>query len=70
MQSLKQLYRTGRGPSSSHTIGPQRAAELIKARCPQADAYRVTLYGSLALTGKGHGTDAVLKKLSPPSRAM
>lgn len=66
MQSLKQLYRTGRGPSSSHTIGPQRAAELIKARCPQADAYRVTLYGSLALTGKGHGTDAVLKKTFAP----
>ncbi len=66
MQSLKEIYKIGRGPSSSHTMGPERAAKLMRARHPEADAFRVTLYGSLALTGKGHGTDAVLKKTFEP----
>ena len=68
MQSLKELYKIGRGPSSSHTIGPERAAKLMKARCPAADAFAVTLYGSLALTGKGHNTDMVLKKTFAPAK--
>lgn len=68
MQSLKELYKIGRGPSSSHTIGPERAAKLMKARCPAADAFTVTLYGSLALTGKGHNTDMVLKKTFAPAK--
>jgi L-serine dehydratase len=66
MQSLKELYKIGRGPSSSHTIGPERAAKLIKGSYPQADKFVVTLYGSLALTGKGHGTDSVLVKTFAP----
>lgn len=57
MQSLKELYKIGRGPSSSHTIGPERAAKLMKARHKNADKFVVTLYGSLALTGRGHNTD-------------
>ena len=60
MQSLKELYKIGRGPSSSHTIGPERAAKLMKARCPAADAFAVTLYGSLALTGKGQDRKSVV----------
>ncbi len=67
MQSLKELYRIGRGPSSSHTIGPERAARIMKARYPAAEKFVITLYGSLALTGKGHGTDAVLKKTLEPA---
>ena len=60
MQSLRELYKIGRGPSSSHTMGPERAAYLALRRYPSADRFRVTLYGSLALTGKGHGTDRVI----------
>ena len=63
MQSLKELYKIGIGPSSSHTIGPEKIAEFIKAKYPNANKYKVILYGSLALTGRGHGTDAVLKKV-------
>lgn len=66
MQSLKELYKIGRGPSSSHTIGPERAATLMRSRWPQADKFTVTLYGSLAHTGKGHNTDLVLKKTFAP----
>lgn len=60
MQSLRELYRIGCGPSSSHTMGPQRAALDFRARCPDARAIRVTLYGSLAATGVGHLTDTAL----------
>ena len=56
MQSIKSVYKIGQGPSSSHTVGPYRAARLFSERYPDADAYRVTLYGSLAFTGEGHGT--------------
>ncbi|HEY9075711.1 MAG TPA: L-serine ammonia-lyase, iron-sulfur-dependent, subunit alpha [Anaerolineaceae bacterium] len=66
MESLKNLYRIGHGPSSSHTMGPRRAAEFFRAQQPQAAAYRVTLYGSLAATGRGHMTDKTLvEALSP-----
>ncbi len=66
MQSLRELYKIGRGPSSSHTIGPERAVKLIKERYPDADRLRVTLFGSLAMTGKGHGTDEVIIKTAAP----
>lgn len=66
MELLKELYKIGNGPSSSHTMGPKRAAEQFAARCPQADAYRVTLYGSLAATGKGHLTDAAIRSVLEP----
>lgn len=68
MQSLRELYKIGRGPSSSHTIGPERAVKLIKERYPDADGLRVTLFGSLAMTGKGHGTDEVIIKTAAPIR--
>ncbi|HBF95753.1 MAG TPA: serine dehydratase, partial [Porphyromonadaceae bacterium] len=66
MKSLKELYRIGNGPSSSHTMGPKKAAELFLERAPGAAKYVVTLYGSLAATGKGHLTDtAILNVLEP-----
>ena len=66
MESLSELYHIGHGPSSSHTMGPHRAAELFWKRYPKAVAFRVTLYGSLAATGKGHLTDAAIKKALHP----
>lgn len=57
MKTLKELYRIGSGPSSSHTMGPRTAAEKYLERHPEATRFRVTLYGSLAATGKGHLTD-------------
>lgn len=66
MYSIKEIYKIGYGPSSSHTMGPHRAAELFKSRTAAAASYRVTLYGSLAATGKGHLTDyAVEEGLKP-----
>ena len=64
MESLKEVYKIGRGPSSSHSMGPEWAARDFLKRFPQAEKFRVELYGSLALTGKGHLTDeAVLSAL-------
>jgi L-serine dehydratase len=57
MESIKNIYRIGLGPSSSHTMGPRTAAETFLRRHPDAASYAVTLYGSLAATGKGHLTD-------------
>ena len=66
MKSLKELYKIGKGPSSSHTMGPQRAAALFADKHPDAHRFEVSLYGSLAATGKGHMTDvAILEKLQP-----
>ena len=66
MQSLRELYKIGCGPSSSHTMGPKLAAEQFAERTVGAQAYRVTLYGSLAATGKGHLThSAILSVLEP-----
>ena len=62
MKSLRELYRIGRGPSSSHTMGPEHAALKFEGMYPNAAAFKVILYGSLARTGIGHGTDVVLKK--------
>ena len=65
MKSLKELYRIGKGPSSSHTIGPERACRVFLSENTSADSFTVILYGSLALTGEGHGTDAVIKSVLP-----
>ena len=62
MKSLKEIYRVGKGPSSSHTMGPQRAAKMFLERCGNAASYEVTLYGSLAATGKGHMTDVASRR--------
>ena len=66
MESLSELYKIGRGPSSSHTIGPERAVRIFLARNPSADHFAATLYGSLAKTGRGHGTDTVIQKTFSP----
>lgn len=66
MESLTELYKIGRGPSSSHTMGPERACKEFLARHAKLDFVKVILYGSLAKTGKGHGTDSVIKKTVSP----
>lgn len=60
MVTLKELFRIGFGPSSSHTMGPRKAAEIFSERFPDAARYDVTLFGSLAATGKGHMTDSAI----------
>lgn len=60
MKSLKELYRIGKGPSSSHTIGPERACKMFLSENPTAERYKVVLFGSLAKTGEGHGTSDVI----------
>jgi len=66
MQSIKQIFKIGYGPSSSHTIGPVRASNMFAKKNPDADNFRVTLYGSLAATGKGHHTDIAIEKAFHP----
>lgn len=61
MKSLRELYKIGRGPSSSHTMGPMRAAQIFLSEHRDAKSFRVTLYGSLAATGKGHMTDVAIR---------
>ncbi len=63
MQSLKELYKIGKGPSSSHTIGPEKICKFIKEKYLVDFYFKVTLFGSLALTGEGHGTDRVIKEV-------
>lgn len=64
MESIREIYKIGMGPSSSHTIGPNNAAKIFLEKHPESQRFRVTLYGSLAATGKGHMTDlAILKAL-------
>ena len=66
MKSIRDVFKIGRGPSSSHTMGPEKAAKIYRQEHPEAEAYRVKLYGSLSKTGKGHMTDRVLyETLSP-----
>ena len=62
MYSIREIYRIGRGPSSSHTMAPSSACEMIKNSFPEADGYRITLYGSLAKTGVGHRTDYAIRE--------
>ena len=66
MKSIRDLYKIGKGPSSSHTMGPARAAELFKSENPDAERYEVVLYGSLSKTGVGHGTDRVIRDVFAP----
>ena len=63
MKSLRHLYKIGNGPSSSHTMGPEYASHYFLRVAPDADSYKVILYGSLALTGKGHLTDVSIKEV-------
>ncbi len=65
MHSLQELYRIGKGPSSSHTIGPERACRLFLSENLEAERFVARLYGSLAKTGAGHGTDAVIQSVFP-----
>ncbi len=65
MKSLKELYRIGRGPSSSHTIGPENACRLFLSENLGADEFVVVLYESLAKTGEGHGTGRVIASVLP-----
>ena len=66
MKSIRDIYKIGKGPSSSHTMGPAKAAAQFREETPDANAYRIHLYGSLSKTGKGHGTDrALIETLSP-----
>ncbi len=67
MKSIRSIYKIGKGPSSSHTMGPERAAKLFKERYPNADRFQVTLYGSLSKTGVGHGTDRVIREVLSPA---
>lgn len=60
MESIKSIFRIGHGPSSSHTMGPKLAAEQFRTETLTAASYRVSLYGSLAATGKGHFTDKAI----------
>ena len=66
MKSIREIYKIGKGPSSSHTMGPERAAQYFKAKNPDADGFKVILYGSLSKTGVGHGTDRVLREVLAP----
>jgi len=66
MKSIREIYKVGKGPSSSHTMGPERAAKLFQSTYPDADDYKVILYGSLSKTGVGHGTDRVLREVFSP----
>lgn len=68
MKSLRYLYKIGRGPSSSHTMGPEKACRIFLKRYPQADEYEATLLGSLSATGKGHLTDEVIRETFSPGK--
>ncbi|MBP5255502.1 MAG: L-serine ammonia-lyase [Clostridia bacterium] len=65
MKSIRSIYKIGNGPSSSHTVGPYNAAKLFASRYPEADRFEVTLYGSLAFTGEGHGTGKSIRTAIP-----
>ena len=69
MKSIRDVYKIGKGPSSSHTMGPERAAKEFLRRYPDAERYRVVLYASLAKTGRGHGTDRVLYEVLGKDKA-
>ena len=67
MKSIREIYKIGKGPSSSHTMGPERAAKHFKKENPEADRFKVILYGSLSKTGVGHGTDRVIRDVLNPT---
>ena len=66
MKSIRDIYKIGTGPSSSHTVGPARAAVMFRGEHPEADGFRAVLYGSLSKTGRGHGTDRAIKDAFAP----
>ena len=66
MKSIRDIYKIGKGPSSSHTMGPERAARLFRSQHQEADSFQVILYGSLSKTGVGHGTDRVVREVLSP----
>ena len=66
MKSIKEIYKIGKGPSSSHTMGPEKAAKIFKSENQNADEFKVILYGSLASTGEGHGTEIVIQETLYP----
>lgn len=70
MKSIKSVYKIGNGPSSSHTVAPYRAACFFKEKYPDADFYKVTLFGSLAFTGEGHGTGKAVQSGLPNSEII
>ena len=70
MKTIKSVYKIGNGPSSSHTVGPFHAAQIFGARHPEADAFRVTLFGSLAFTGEGHGTSKAIRAALPAAQIV
>lgn len=65
MQAIKELYKTGRGPSSSHTLAPERACRLFTSVYGAYPFYEAELFGSLSLTGKGHYTDNIIRESLP-----
>ena len=66
MESIREIFRIGAGPSSSHTMGPRKAAQHFLQRHPEAATFRVSLFGSLAATGRGHLTDRALNQVFDP----
>ena len=70
MKSIRSVYKVGHGPSSSHTVGPYNAAEYFKNRHKDADGFKVVLYGSLALTGAGHGTAKAINAVLPGAEIL
>ena len=70
MESIRSIFRIGLGPSSSHTMGPRKAAEIFSAKHQDASAFRVTLYGSLGSTGKGHMTDVAILDVMPTAEIV
>ena len=66
MKSIRHIYKTGKGPSSSHTMGPERACRIFLKEHPEADRFLAKLYGSLSRTGRGHGTDRVILETLAP----
>ena len=69
MKSIRDIYKIGTGPSSSHTMGPARAAVLFRGEHPEADKFQAVLYGSLSKTGRGHGTDRAIRDAVAPAAA-
>ena len=70
MKSIKSVYKIGNGPSSSHTVAPYHAAQMFGQRYPYADSYTVTLFGSLAFTGEGHGTGKAIQSGLPGAKVF
>lgn len=66
MKSIRDIYKVGKGPSSSHTMGPDKASRIFRQENPDADRYKVILHGSLAKTGKGHMTDKAIEEALAP----